>query len=181
MNTVWHYNFGWLYKLGSLNAKVKIASFQTVPFFQFSMPLSSQWACPPLTCGTGSSCWWWRRASVEDATVADSYGGSASCISHTERKMVQCYFMTCLLSRSNLSWFRRRLLLNWFFSAFKEEKESTSTYMIGLFSCVDAQVALQRLQVTEACSTDLTRIWLLTRVDQHMGTQMSNLKHEQTT
>lgn len=51
--------------------------------------------------------------------------------------------------------------------------------MVGLFSCVYTQVALQRLQVTEACATDLTGIWLLTRVDQHMGAEMSNLKHEQ--
>lgn len=54
-----------------------------------------------------------------------------------------------------------------------------STYMVGLFSRVDAQVALQRLQVTEACSTDLAWIWLLARVDQHMGTEMSNLKRDQ--
>lgn len=47
--------------------------------------------------------------------------------------------------------------------------------MVGLFSRVYAQVALQRLQVTEACSTDLTRIWLLTRVDQHVSAEMSNL------
>lgn len=40
-----------------------------------------------------------------------------------------------------------------------------ATYMVGLFSCVDTQVALQRLQVPEARSTDLTWIWLLTRVD----------------
>lgn len=50
--------------------------------------------------------------------------------------------------------------------------------MVGLFSRVYAQVALQRLQVTEACSTDLTRIWLLTRVDQHVSAEMSNLKRE---
>lgn len=53
--------------------------------------------------------------------------------------------------------------------------------MVGLFSCVYTQVALQCLQVTEACSTDLTWIWLLTSVDQHVGTQMSNLKREQKT
>ena len=50
-----------------------------------------------------------------------------------------------------------------------------STYMVGLFPRVYTKVALQRLQVTEACSTDLTGIWLLTRVDQHMGTEMSYL------
>lgn len=60
-------------------------------------------------------------------------------------------------------------------------KCSMSTYMVGLFSRVDTKVALQRLQVTEACSTDLTWIWLLTRVDQHVGTEMSNLKGEQKT
>lgn len=38
-------------------------------------------------------------------------------------------------------------------------------YMVGLFSSVDAQVALQRLQVPEARSTDLAWIWLLARVD----------------
>lgn len=53
--------------------------------------------------------------------------------------------------------------------------------MIGLFSCVNAQVALQRLQVAEAGSTDLTGIWLLPRVDQHMGTEMSNLKQTKHT
>ncbi len=50
--------------------------------------------------------------------------------------------------------------------------------MVGLFSRVYTQVALQRLQVPEACSTDLAWIWLLARVDQHVGTEMSNLKQK---
>lgn len=50
--------------------------------------------------------------------------------------------------------------------------------MVGFLSRVDAQVAFQCLQVTEACSTDLTWVWLLTGVDQHMGTKMSDLKQE---
>lgn len=50
--------------------------------------------------------------------------------------------------------------------------------MVGLFSCVYAQVTLQRLQVTEACPTDLTGVWLLARVDQHVGAEMSDLKSE---
>lgn len=37
--------------------------------------------------------------------------------------------------------------------------------MVGLLSSVDTQVALQCLQVPEACSTDVAWIWLLTRVD----------------
>lgn len=49
--------------------------------------------------------------------------------------------------------------------------------MVGLLSRVDAQVALQRLQVTEACSTDLTWVRLLAGVDQHVSAEMSNLKH----
>lgn len=47
--------------------------------------------------------------------------------------------------------------------------------VVGLFSGVYAQVALQRLQVTEARSTDLARVRLLARVDQNMSAQMSNL------
>ena len=46
------------------------------------------------------------------------------------------------------------------------------TYMVGLFSRVYTKVALQRLQVTEACSTDLTWIWLLTRVESHVDQQV---------
>lgn len=51
-----------------------------------------------------------------------------------------------------------------------------SAYMIGLFSCVDAQVALEGLQVSEARPTDFTGVWLLSRVDQNMGAQMCHLK-----
>ena len=47
--------------------------------------------------------------------------------------------------------------------------------MVRLFSRVDPQVALQRLQVAEARSADLARIWLLASVDQHVGAEMSNL------
>lgn len=39
------------------------------------------------------------------------------------------------------------------------------THMVGLFSSVDTEVALQCLQVPEARSTDFAWIWLLTRVD----------------
>lgn len=56
-----------------------------------------------------------------------------------------------------------------------------STYMIGLLPRVYAQVALQRLEVTEACSTDLAWVWLLTRVDQHVGAEVSDLTCAQKT
>lgn len=52
--------------------------------------------------------------------------------------------------------------------------------MVGLFSCVNAQVALEGLQVTEACPTDFTGVWLLSRVDQHMGAQMCHLRDNKT-
>lgn len=51
------------------------------------------------------------------------------------------------------------------------------TYMVGLFSRVDAQVALQRLKVAKASPTDFTRVRLLTRVDEHVSAEMSNLQH----
>lgn len=37
--------------------------------------------------------------------------------------------------------------------------------MVGLLSCVDAHVALERLKVAEVCPTDLTGVWLLSSVD----------------
>lgn len=49
--------------------------------------------------------------------------------------------------------------------------------MVGLLPCVDAQVALQRLQVAKASPADLTGIWLLARVDEHVSAEMSNLQH----
>lgn len=52
-----------------------------------------------------------------------------------------------------------------FFFFFFLNQHPKVTYMVGLLSRVDAQVALQRLQVAKASSTDLTRIRLLTRVD----------------
>lgn len=48
--------------------------------------------------------------------------------------------------------------------------------MIGFLSRVDAQVALQCLQVTEASPADFTGIRLLAGVDQHVSAEMSNLK-----
>lgn len=73
-------------RVASFNSQVKIPSALSAPLSPFSKSLSSQWACLPSTCGTGSWCWWWRRAFVEDATSADSCVGSASCIFHTDRK-----------------------------------------------------------------------------------------------
>lgn len=56
-----------------------------------------------------------------------------------------------------------------------EDKEREA-YMIRLFSRMNAHVALERLEVAEVCATDLTRVRLLSRVDQHMGAKMSHLE-----
>lgn len=37
--------------------------------------------------------------------------------------------------------------------------------MIGLLSGMNAHVALQRLKMAEVCSTDITRVWLLSCVN----------------
>lgn len=53
-------------------------------------------------------------------------------------------------------------------------------YMIRLLSCMDAHVALERLQVAEVCPADLTWIRFLARVDQHVGTKVGDLEAEAT-
>ena len=58
--------------------------------------------------------------------------------------------------------------------------EETSAYMIRLFSCVNAQVTLQCLKMAKVCSTDLARVWLLSRVNQNVGTQMGHLRKQET-
>lgn len=37
--------------------------------------------------------------------------------------------------------------------------------MVGLLSCVNAHVALERLEVAEVCPADLAGVWLLSSVD----------------
>lgn len=49
------------------------------------------------------------------------------------------------------------------------------TYSVGLLSCVNAQVALQGLQVAETCAAGVAGVRLLSGVDQNMGPQVSNL------
>lgn len=52
--------------------------------------------------------------------------------------------------------------------------------MVGLFSRVDAQVALQCLQVAESGPADLTWVWFLSGVDQHVSAKVSDLKKTKT-
>lgn len=52
-----------------------------------------------------------------------------------------------------------------------------TTYAVRLLSSVDAQVALQRLQVAETSSTGVTWVRLFPGVDQNMGTQVSYLQY----
>lgn len=153
MNTVWHYNFGWLYT-GSINAKVKIASKNRAQHaFVKSVGMSAvdirYWilvlVMAPCFCRRCSRNWLlWRKCKLH--------------FSHWKAKCSN--IISPSLSILDLS-------------------KGFETYMVGLFSCVYAQVALQRLQVTEAGSTDLTWIWLLTRMDQHMSAEMSNLENNQ--
>lgn len=53
--------------------------------------------------------------------------------------------------------------------------EILSAYMVRFFSCVNAQVTLERLQVPETRPADVAGVWLLSRVDQHVGAQVSHL------
>lgn len=55
-----------------------------------------------------------------------------------------------------------------------------TTHGVGLLSGVNAQVALQGLQVAEAGSAGVAGIRLLSSVDQNMGPQVSNLTKGQT-
>lgn len=55
------------------------------------------------------------------------------------------------------------------------------THGVRFFSGVNAQVALQGLQVAKAGAAGVAGIRLLASVDQDMGPQVSNLTTEQTT
>lgn len=51
------------------------------------------------------------------------------------------------------------------------------TDAVRLLSSVDAQVALQCLQVAETCPAGVTWVRLFPGVDQNMSTQVSDLQH----
>lgn len=54
------------------------------------------------------------------------------------------------------------------------------THVVRFLSGVNAQVALQGLQMAEASATGVTGVGLLARVDQDVGSQVSNLQPGQT-
>lgn len=54
------------------------------------------------------------------------------------------------------------------------------TYGVRFLSSVDAQVALERLQVAEAGSTGVTGVGFLTSVDQDVGPEVGNLRPGQS-
>ncbi len=54
------------------------------------------------------------------------------------------------------------------------------SHRVRFLSSVDAQVALQGLQVAEAGAAGVTRVRFLPRVDQNVGPQMGDLTPEQT-
>lgn len=51
--------------------------------------------------------------------------------------------------------------------------------MIGFLSSMDAHVAFEGLKMAEVRSTDLTRVWLLSCMNQHVGTKMRHLEDKQ--
>lgn len=55
------------------------------------------------------------------------------------------------------------------------EMQVTLLTMVGLLSSVNAEVALERLEVTETCSADFAGVWFLPCMDQNMGSQVSDL------
>lgn len=59
--------------------------------------------------------------------------------------------------------------------ALMTEVQVTFLTAVRLLSGVDAQVALQRLQVSETCSTGVTWVRLFSGVDQNMSAQVSDL------
>lgn len=48
--------------------------------------------------------------------------------------------------------------------------------MIGFLSCVDSKVTFEGLQVPEACAADLTGVWLLPGVNEHVSTEVGHLQ-----
>lgn len=55
------------------------------------------------------------------------------------------------------------------------------THGVRLLSCVNAQVALQGLQVTEAGAAGVAGVRFLPRVDQNMGPEVGDLAQEDQT
>lgn len=58
--------------------------------------------------------------------------------------------------------------------------EGRGTHIVGFLSGVNAQMALQGLQMAKAGATGVAGVGLLTCVDQDVGSQVSHLKPGQT-
>lgn len=58
--------------------------------------------------------------------------------------------------------------------------EGGGTHIVGFLSGVNAQMALQGLQMAKAGATGVAGVGLLTCVDQDVGSQVSHLKPGQT-
>lgn len=115
---------------------------------------------------SGSWCWWWPRVSGAGADAAGSCVGSGGHISHTGKQT-----STCRLDlRSPTEWGQTCCLL-----PVLGRLCLLLTHGVGLFSSVDAQVALQRLQMAEACTAGVAWVGLFPRVNQNMSPEVGNL------
>lgn len=126
---------------------------------------------------SGSWCWWRPRVSAAGEDAADSCGGSVNHTSHTEKQEVhrlqikqQWHDMIfCVLRAVCLLYISRR------------DSVCFRTHSVRLLSSVNAQMALQGLQVAEAGATCVAGVRFLPRMDQNMGPQMGNLTPGPTT
>jgi len=56
------------------------------------------------------------------------------------------------------------------------EERRLVTHMIRFLARVDSKVAFEGLQVPETCATDLTGVWLLPSMNEHMSTEVGHLR-----
>ena len=110
---------------------------------------------------SGSWCWWRRRVSGAGEGAADSCGGSGG-----------------RTSRTGEQWgpqIKKRATDKIFFDFSLLFKKKKIPYSVRLLSGVNAQVALQGLQVAEAGATGVAGVRLLPRMDQDVGPEVGNL------
>lgn len=115
---------------------------------------------------SGSWCWWRRRVSGAGEGAADSCGGSEG---HTSRTGEQ--WGPQIRKKAN-----DKIFFDFYLFFFLFSFSVFVTHSVRLLSGVNAQVALQGLQVAEAGATGVARVRLLPGMDQNMGPEVGNLK-----
>lgn len=115
---------------------------------------------------SGSWCWWRRRVSGAGEGAADSCGGSEG---HTSRTGEQ--WGPQIRKKAN-----DKIFFDFYLFFFLFSFSVFVTHSVRLLSGVNAQVALQGLQVAEAGATGVARVRLLPGMDQNVGPEVGNLK-----